>query len=114
MTFKRTDLINAVVDATDLTRRDAERAVFAVQDALTRALANGQKVTLFGFGSLTPRVKEPHIGRDPSTGLPTEVGRRGRVSFSASPKLREYVVDPKTLPKDGLVTDVRPRRSKES
>ena len=52
----KAELINVVAQKTELSKKDSEKAVSAVVDAITEALASGDKVSLVGFGTF--EVKE--------------------------------------------------------
>ena len=62
----KAELINVVAQKTELSKKDSEKAVSAVVDAITEALASGDKVSLVGFGTfevkerkgINPRTKE--------------------------------------------------------
>ena len=47
----KAELINAVAQKTELSKKDSDKAVTAVLDAITEALAAGDKVALVGFGT---------------------------------------------------------------
>ncbi len=49
--MNKTELVAAVATKADLSKKDAEAAVKAVLDAVTEALADGEKVALVGFGT---------------------------------------------------------------
>ena len=51
----KADLTAQVAANTDMTKKDADKAVNAVFEALSRALANGEKVTISGFGTFEVR-----------------------------------------------------------
>lgn len=105
-TFTRADLINVIAENTDLSRREAERVVHIQQDALTRALAEGRRVSIFGFGSLNATVIPPRTIRNPHTGKPMEAKKTARVYFRPAPILKEFIAGVRKLPKSKLVTDV--------
>lgn len=106
MAFTRSDLINVVAENTDLSRREAERIVHIQQDALTRALAGGDKVSIFGFGSLRATVVASRMIRNPSTGKQMRSKKSARVYFRPAPVLKDYISGAKKLPKRKLVTDI--------
>ena len=49
--MNKTELINAVAEKADISKKDAEIAITAVVDSITEALIDGEKVQLVGFGS---------------------------------------------------------------
>ena len=58
----KTDLIDKVAESAEMTKKDAAVAVGAVLDAITDALAKGEKVQLIGFGSFEVRERAARVG----------------------------------------------------
>lgn len=105
--FNRADLVRAVAEGTDLSHREAQRVVYLQQDAMTRALARGESVSLFRFGTLTPQKVPPREARIPLTGEVTMAPESARVSFRPAPFLKACIVGNVDLPPEGeLVTDL--------
>lgn len=65
--MNKTELISAVADKAGLSKKDSEKAVNAVVDAITEALKSGDKVQLIGFGSFEVKERAERIGRNPRT-----------------------------------------------
>ena len=65
--MNKTELINAVADKTELSKKDAEAAVSAVIEAITEALTQEEKVQLVGFGAFEVKARAERIGRNPRT-----------------------------------------------
>ncbi len=63
----KTDLINAVAEKAELTKKDADKAVAAVIHSITETLAKGEKVQLVGFGTFEIRERAERTGRNPRT-----------------------------------------------
>ena len=61
----KTELIDKVAELAKITKKDAGVAVASVFDAITDALANGDKVQLIGFGSFEVRLRAARDGHDP-------------------------------------------------
>ena len=61
----KTELIDRVAESAKMTRKDAGEAVSAVLEAITGALAKGDKVQLIGFGSFEVRQRSAREGHDP-------------------------------------------------
>jgi integration host factor subunit beta len=64
----KTELIKRMADDCSLTLKDAETVVNTFIDCIIRALANGEKVELRGFGSFRTKQREARKGRNPKTG----------------------------------------------
>ena len=65
--MNKTELINAVAEKAELSKKDAEAAVTAMIDAITGALVEGEKVQLVGFGTFETRARGERTGRHPRT-----------------------------------------------
>lgn len=62
--MNKTDLINAVAEQADLTKKEAGLAVDAVFEAIQTSLAKGEKVQLIGFGNFEVRERAARKGRN--------------------------------------------------
>jgi len=65
--MNKTDLIDAVAQETDLTKKQSEAAINATLDAIVKALADEEKVVLVGFGTFETKKRAARKGRNPST-----------------------------------------------
>lgn len=72
-----------------LSQKDVERAVAAVLDGMTDALASGGRVELRGFGAFSVRDRPARTGRNPRTGEPVEVEAKRVPFFKSGKELRE-------------------------
>ena len=68
--MNKTELIAAVAELSELSKKDAESAVTATFDAITEALRRDEKVQLVGFGSFEVKLKAERMGRNPQTKEP--------------------------------------------
>lgn len=73
----------------DLTRKDVERAVSAILDGMTDALADSGRVELRGFGAFSVRDRPARTGRNPRTGEPVDVEAKRVPFFKSGKELRE-------------------------
>ena len=64
----KVELIAAVANEANLTKKDAEAAVNSALNAITNALKEGDKVALVGFGTFEVRERPARKGRNPQTG----------------------------------------------
>lgn len=71
--MNKQDLAGQVADATGLARADAARAIDALLDAITGALARGEEVRLVGFGNFVAGQRKATTGRNPRTGEPMDL-----------------------------------------
>jgi len=63
------DIVNNVVNRTGLSKTKAEMAVETVFEAMKRAMENGERIELRGFGVFNIRPRKTGIGRNPRTGV---------------------------------------------
>ncbi|MED2737425.1 MULTISPECIES: HU family DNA-binding protein [Bacillus cereus group] len=89
--MNKTDLINAVAEQSELTKKDATKAVDAVFDSITGALAAGDKVQLIGFGNFEVRERAARKGRNPQTGEEIEIAAAKTPAFKAGKALKDAV-----------------------
>src|SRR5512136_1779359 len=74
-----------------LVARDADEAVNTMLDAMTDALAGGQRIEIRGFGSFALNYRPPRIGRNPKSGDRVQVPAKHVPHFKAGKELRERV-----------------------
>jgi integration host factor subunit beta len=74
-----------------LVARDADEAVNTMLDAMTDALAGGQRIEIRGFGSFALNYRPPRVGRNPKSGDRVQVPAKHVPHFKAGKELRERV-----------------------
>ena len=74
-----------------LAARDTDYAVKTVLDAMTQALAEGQRIEIRGFGSFSLSERAPRVGRNPKSGEQVMVPGKQVPHFKAGKELRERV-----------------------
>lgn len=74
-----------------LAARDTDYAVKTVLDAMTQALADGQRIEIRGFGSFSLSERAPRVGRNPKSGEQVLVPGKQVPHFKAGKELRERV-----------------------
>ncbi len=89
--MNKTELIDAVAEAADLTKAESIRAVDAVVAAVTKALKDGDAVTLVGFGTFQVRDRAARTGRNPKTGDTIKIAASKNPSFKAGKALKDAV-----------------------
>ncbi|SEN27766.1 HU family DNA-binding protein [Lihuaxuella thermophila] len=89
--MNKTELINKVAEATQMTKKDATKSVEAVLDAITEALKSGDKVQLIGFGNFEVRERAARKGRNPQTGEEIEIPASKVPAFKPGKQLKEEV-----------------------
>lgn len=88
--MNKTDLVNAVAEK-GFTKKDADKAVAAVFEAITGALKAGDKVQLVGFGTFEVRARAAKEGRNPRTGEKIKIAASKLPSFKAGQALKDAV-----------------------
>jgi DNA-binding protein HU-beta len=89
--MNKTDLINAVAEASELSKKDATKAVDAVFDSILNALKDGDKVQLIGFGNFEVRERAARKGRNPQTGEEIEIAASKVPAFKPGKALKDAV-----------------------
>ena len=89
--MNKTQHIDVVAKTADLKKKQAEAAVEAVFAAITDALADGDKVTVIGFGTFEAKEQAAREGRNPATGEKIEIPACKRPAFSASQALKDKI-----------------------
>ena len=89
--MNKTELIAAVAEKADLSKKDAEAAITAAVDAITEALTQGEKVQLVGFGSFEVKTRAARVGRNPRTGEEIPISEAKLPVFKAGKALKDAV-----------------------
>ena len=89
--MNKVELIAAVVEKSGLTKKDAEKAVSAVLESVTEAVAGGDKVQLVGFGTFEVRAREARTGRNPRTKEAITIPASKQPVFTAGKAFKDAV-----------------------
>ena len=89
--MNKAELIDAIAEGADLSKTDAARALDATIAAVTKALKNGDAVTVVGFGSFAVRERAARVGRNPKTKEPLEIAASRAPVFKAGKALKDAV-----------------------
>lgn len=89
--MNKTDLVNAVAEKAQFSKKDADKAVAAVIDSISSALVSGDKVQLVGFGTFEVRNRAAKQGHNPKTGEPMMVPASKLPAFKAGKALKDAV-----------------------
>ena len=87
----KTELMNAVAEKAGFSKKDADKAVSAVLEAITDALTSGEKVQLVGFGTFEVRDRAAREGKNPATGATIEIPASKAPAFKAGKALKDVV-----------------------
>ncbi len=91
MAIGKTELQQQVAEEAGLNKAQAARAVDAVLDSISKALANGEEVRLTGFGNFRVTNTAARTGRNPRTGESINIAAGKRPAFSAGTRLKQAV-----------------------
>ena len=83
--------ITSFIKSASLTKKDAEKAISAVINAISGALADGDKVQLVGFGTFEVRAREARKGKNPRTGEVINIAASKVPAFKAGKDLKDIV-----------------------
>jgi len=89
--MNKTQLVKAVAEKAELTKKDAGKAVEAVLEAITETLVAGEKVQVIGFGTFETRERAARTGRNPQTGEELQIEAKRVAAFKAGKDLKEAV-----------------------
>jgi len=83
------DIINKVADKTGVPKIKAEVAVEALFDAMKKALQNGERIELRGFGVFIVKPRKRGIGRNPRTGQEVAIPAGKTIRFKPGKELQQ-------------------------
>lgn len=89
--MNKTELIGAVAEKAQMTKKDAEKAVNAVLASIEDAMASGDKVQLVGFGTFEVRARAARTGRNPQTGKEIKIAATKVPAFKPGKALKDSV-----------------------
>ena len=89
--MNKTDLVEVVALKTELSKKDSEKAVKAVFEAIEEALVAGDKVQLIGFGTYSVKTRGAREGRNPKTGEKMTIAASKTPAFTAGKALKDAI-----------------------
>ena len=89
--MNKNELIAAIAEKAELSKKDAESALTAAIDAITESLAREEKVQLVGFGSFEIKARAERMGRNPKTLEPVKIPASKAPVFKAGKALKDAV-----------------------
>ena len=87
--MNKTELIAAVAEKAEISKKDAEKAVKAFTDAVAEELAKGGKVQLVGFGNFEVSQRPAREGRNPRTGETMTIAASKTPKFKPGKALKD-------------------------
>ena len=89
--MNKTELIAAIAEKTELSKKDAEKAVKALTEAVAEELKKGGKVQLVGFGTFEVSERAAREGRNPQTGAAMKIAASKMPKFKAGKALKDMI-----------------------
>lgn len=89
--MNKTELIAAIAEQAEISRKDAEAALKAFTDVVSAALKNGDKVQLVGFGTFEVSERAAREGRNPQTGKAMKIAASKAPKFKAGKALKDML-----------------------
>lgn len=89
--MNKTELIIAIADKAEITKKDAADALNAFIDIVSEELEKGESVQLIGFGTFDVSKRAARTGRNPQTGEEMKIPATKAPKFKAGKALKEVV-----------------------
>ena len=89
--MNKTELVAAMAEQTQLSKKDAEAALKAFIDVVSEEMKKGEKVQLVGFGTFEVAERAARTGRNPQTGADMEIPASKSPKFKAGKALKDLV-----------------------
>ena len=89
--MNKTELIAAVAEKAELSKKDAEKALKAFTDVVSEELVKGEKIQLVGFGTFEVAEREEREGRNPKTVEKMMIAASRSPKFKAGKALKDMV-----------------------
>ena len=91
LSMNKLELVSAIAEQANLTKKDAEAALKAFVDSVEGSLKKGEKVQLVGFGTFEVRERAARVGRNPQTGAEMKIDAAKVLTFKAGKALKELI-----------------------
>ncbi|MCX7714969.1 MAG: HU family DNA-binding protein [Clostridia bacterium] len=89
--MNKTELIAALAENAEMSKKDAEKALNAVVSTITTALSEGEKVQLVGFGTFEVRERGARKGKNPRSGEEIDIPASKVPAFKVGKALKDAV-----------------------
>ena len=89
--MNKTELVAAVAEQADISKKDAEKVLKAFVDVVTEEMKKGEKVQLVGFGTFEVSERAAREGRNPQTGKTMKIEASKAPKFKAGKALKDAV-----------------------
>ncbi|MCI8750526.1 MAG: HU family DNA-binding protein [Lachnospiraceae bacterium] len=89
--MNKTELVAAIAEKTELSKKDSEKALKAFIDVVSEELQKGEKIQLVGFGTFEVVERAAREGRNPLTGAKMKIKASKAPKFKAGKALKDVV-----------------------
>ncbi|UOR12115.1 HU family DNA-binding protein [Halobacillus amylolyticus] len=89
--MNKTELVNKVAEDSELSKKNAGKAVDSILESITEALSNEDSVQILGFGNFEVKERSARKGRNPQTGEEIEIAASKAPGFKPGKSLKEAV-----------------------
>ena len=89
--MNKTELVAAIAEQADLSKKDAEAAQKAFTDFVSKSLKKGENIQLVGFGTFEVSKRSARTGRNPQTGKTMKIAASKAPKFKAGKALKDAV-----------------------
>ena len=89
--MNKTELVAAIAEKTELSKKDAEKALKAFTDVVADELKKGEKIQLVGFGTFEVAERPAREGRNPKTGESMKIPASKAPKFKDGKALKDIV-----------------------
>ena len=92
--MNKSELVAAIAEKAELSKKDAEKAVKAFSDTVAEQLKAGEKIQLVGFGTFEVAERAARTGKNPQTGAAIKIPASKAPKFKAGKALKDTVNTP--------------------
>lgn len=89
--MNKAELVAAIAERTELSKKDSEKALKAFTDVVTEELKKGEKIQLVGFGTFEVAERAAREGRNPQTGKVMNIPASKAPKFKAGKALKDTI-----------------------
>ena len=89
--MNKTELISAIAEKAELSKKDAEKALKAFTETVSDELQKGEKIQLVGFGTFEVTKRAERTGKNPQTGKEIKIPASSAPKFKAGKALKDTV-----------------------
>lgn len=89
--MNKTELIAAIADKAEITKKDADKALAAFIDTVATELKKGEKIQLVGFGTFAVKERAAREGINPQSGKKIKIAASKNPTFKAGKALKDAI-----------------------